>query len=103
MLAPVSGILEVTFAEEYMRVCLMQCSHVSFELSMRQLRDINALRERISGVRAPPDRKHQASIYLHRQQELESNFGGSRLWRQLWFFAAQCLTCIEKTGIAHAG
>eukprot|EP01043_Picozoa_sp_COSAG02_P017147 COSAG02_NODE_771_length_17362_cov_7.601286_13_plen_2217_part_01 len=96
LVAPVSGIVRVTFAEEYMRVHLIQSSRVACEINMRQLRDINALRERISGA---SERRLIESIrrrYTYIGNKSLRALGGSRLWKQLWCFAGQCLTSLRR-------
>jgi hypothetical protein len=96
VVAPVSGIIRVTFAEEYMRVHLVQSSHVGCTISMRQLRDMNALRERISGA---SERRLIESVrrrYTYIGNKNLRALGGSRLWKQLWCFAGQCLTALRR-------
>lgn len=96
VVAPVSGIIRVTFAEEYMRVHLIQSSRVACEINMRQLRDMNTLRDRVSGA---SERRLIESIrrrYTYIGNKSLRALGGSRLWKQLWCFAGQCLTALRR-------
>ena len=96
LVAPVSGIVRVTFADEYMRVHLVQSSLVHLEMSMRQMRDMNALRERINGA---SERRQIESIrrrYTYIGNKSLRALGGPRLWKQLWCFAGQCLAALHR-------
>eukprot|EP01047_Picozoa_sp_COSAG01_P062104 COSAG01_NODE_7848_length_3027_cov_10.447746_1_plen_966_part_01 len=96
LITPVAGIVRVSFGDECTSLRIVQASHVRFEVSMRQLRDINALRLRIGGA---SERRLIEGVRRRHPYVGNKNLrtlGGVKLWKQLWWFAGQCVLALRR-------